>query len=132
MGKMEFEGKSIAEVIAVYKARIAEFEEKKKRNDYDAADIELNWMRELRVKDLELLQLTEEKRRLLTCIIEWMTTVVYKSASQGFVFVATILTFFLYLAELHKRVNSATTMEELAKISDELAKFKQEHPWLEL
>jgi len=28
-----------------------------------------------RIKDLQLLQLTEEKRRLLTCIIEWMNAV---------------------------------------------------------
>ena len=65
----------------------------------------------------KLLQLTEEKRRLLTCIIEWMTKAVAVSGLRGDTF--------FRIAELHKRVNLAETTDELAKISDELIEFKK-------
>lgn len=71
-------------------------------------------------KILETLLLTEEKRRLLTCIIELMTKAVAVSGLKGDAF--------FRIAELHKRVSAAESMEELEIISEVLITFKQSLP----
>ena len=93
----------------------------------NSAERDVKVVTEDRLMVYKILQLTEEKRRLLTCIVEWMMMVSLK----GSVLTAHIKPNLVFLSELQKRVNSAKTMEELAKVGEELAKFKQEYPELE-
>jgi hypothetical protein len=70
-------------------------------------------------------KLLEEKRRLLTCIIEQLIEYLCYKLEHGTVFISSILDDVIRLAEFHKRVNSAMTIDDLAKISEELVKFKK-------
>ncbi len=84
---------------------------------------------EIRINSLLLM--TEEKRRLLTAVIELIALYIVRSHQQKTIFISTILQEFLLLVELQKRINSAETIEELDKIGEELVEFKKEHPELE-
>jgi len=76
-----------------------------------------------RRRDLELLQLAEEKRKFLTCIIEWMNVILGQLGPYELI--GTVRQKMSFLAELHKRVNSSKTLDALALIDKELAAFEQ-------
>jgi len=80
---------------------------------------------------LELLALTEEKRRLLTNIVEWMNAIVNDESESAHFLIMNLSNDFRCLMVIKENIEQAKTMEELALIGEELKKFKQDHPELE-
>jgi len=70
----------------------------------------------------DALELADEKRRLLTRIIEFMTSAVCKLGLRR--------NLFFQIVEQQKFIQGAVTMEELVVISEQLDQFKIEHPEL--
>lgn len=85
---------------------------------------------ERRLEIAQLFQLTEEKRRLLTCVIKFMSMAVYKP--KGAVLLATVSPYFSELMNLDKLINSAETMQELSQIGEKLVEFKRKYPELQI
>lgn len=127
---MEIEGGSLQEALARVNKDIDWMEKDIAKMDPEYRDMNLPLTalnhNKKHKRFLELLQLTEEKRRLLTCIIELINVIVVKPYNNGRL-VLVIDKEFVSLIELQKRVNSAATMEELALISEELIEFKKTH-----
>lgn len=83
---------------------------------------------------LEILQLTEKKRRLLSEIIELSRLVVshsFKNYEQCTAkHINELMKPFFPLLEFKKRIDIVLTIEELASIKQELQAFKLQHPEL--